>query len=479
MSPASPALAPFEPSPSDPFDRRKAAHLLRRAGFGASPSEVSEAVERGLEGAVESLFDAAEAEKQEAEFQATFAAVSAALTSFEETEGLQAWWVYRMARTRVPLREKLTLFWHGHFATSDEKVENTGLMHDQVETIRRHAWGNVRDLTLAMAKDPAMIVWLDGESNSKRHPNENFARELMELFTCGIGHFTEKDVKEAARAFTGWHRDGASFAFHPEDHDNGRKTFLGRSGRLDGADVVDILMQHPATPRALAAKLLRFFSAPEPPAAVVDEAAALFVRTRLDVKWFLRELFMSRWFYSPECYRTRLASPVEYVVGSVRSLGVRWAAPGLVDHLDKMGQRLYQPPNVKGWDGERRWINSGTWAARQAFADELARLDEDNPLADDLDLGKTVPADVNDPEKVIEALADALLQGDLSAEARSDLAELLVTADEGENGDDKGGTAADAPGRDEASFRDDEGVRAARTRRALGVLLSLPECHAY
>src|SRR4051812_14391292 len=159
-------LLPFEPSPADPFDRRKAAHLLRRAGFGASRMEISRALEMGLEGTVDSLFDSTEADTQESAFQATFEAVSGALVGFGETEGLQAWWVYRMAQTRTPLREKLALFWHGHFATSNEKVENSWLMHKQVETIRKLGLGNIRDLTLAMARDPAMIVWLDGASNS-------------------------------------------------------------------------------------------------------------------------------------------------------------------------------------------------------------------------------------------------------------------------------------------------------------------------
>ena len=236
-----PLLQPFEASASNPFDRRKAAHLLRRAGFGAAPVEISKAVELGVEGAVESMFETAATAAQEAEFQATFDAVSGKLVDFGETDGLQAWWVYRMVHSRSPLVEKLTLFWHGHFATSNEKVEDSGLMHNQVETLRKHAFGNVRALTLAIAKDPAMIVWLDGESNTKAHPNENFARELMELFTCGIGHYTEKDVQEAARAFTGWHREGASFAFRPDEHDGGRhRSFLGKSGRLDGTKTLSI-----------------------------------------------------------------------------------------------------------------------------------------------------------------------------------------------------------------------------------------------
>ncbi len=479
MSSTASALIPYEPGPADPFDHRKAAHLLRRSGFGAAPDEVTKAVEVGFEGTVDALFDASVAEQQDAEFQAAFDAVSGKLASFGETEGLQAWWIYRMIQSRTPLREKLTLFWHGHFATSNEKVENSWLMHRQIETLRRLALGNIRDLTLAMAHDPAMIVWLDGESNTKEHPNENFARELMELFTCGIGNYTESDVREAARAFTGWHRENANFAFRPDDHDPGRKKFLGKTGRLDGSDIVDLLMQSPATPRTLAVKLLRFFAAPEPSHDIIEEATSLLIRTRLDVKWFLRELFLSRWFYSDACYRTRLASPVEFVVGSVRTLGARWAAAELVEHLNRMGQRLYAPPNVKGWDGETNWINSSTLAARQAFAEELARLDSgENELGNSFDLAKIVPPEWNDPRKIVERLTAILVQGELSSDSRASIAGFLETPGEDED-DDMEEDEDDKAKRGAETFRDDPGVRAVRIRRALGVLLGLPEYQAY
>ncbi len=454
-------LAPWSPGGSDAFDARKAAHLLRRSGFGAPPADVEKAVKEGLEATVEALFEAADDEDRD--FARTFEAISGTLEDFEDTDRLRAWWVYRMVRTRVPLREKLTLFWHGHFATSNEKVENTHLMHRQVETIRRLALGNFRELALAMARDPAMLIWLDGDKSTKAHPNENFARELMELFTCGIGHYTEADVQAAARAFTGWNRDEAEFAFKAEEHDAGRKRFLGRSGRFDGGDIVDILMQEPATARHVAARLLRFFAAPEPPPEVVDEAAALLERTRLDVKWFLRELFQSRYFYSPACYRARISSPVEFVVGTVRTLGVRWAAPQLVERLNAMGQALLAPPNVKGWDGEARWINSNTWAARTASARLIAQLDGENPFAANLDLPSLVSSKSREPSEVVDRLAEVLFQGDLAPDPRRELAEFLLTADDGE--------ASQA-------FRDDDEVRARKTRALVGLMLALPEYHA-
>jgi hypothetical protein len=454
-------LAPYEPGPADPFDRRKAAHLLRRSGFGAAPEAIDRALAEGLEATVESLFD--EASDEEEAYQRTFDAINGRLLNLGEIEPAQAWWVYRMLTTRVPLREKLTLFWHGHFATGADKVDNPRLMHQQIETIRRHAWGNVRALTLAIARDPAMLVWLDGESSTREHPNENFARELMELFTCGIGHYTETDVQEAARAFTGWHREGADFVFHGDDHDPDRKRFLGKSGRFDGTDVIDILMQQPATLRFLARKLLRFFAAPEPPDPVAAEAAAVLDRTRLDVKWFLRELFQSRYFYSPDCYRTRISSPAEFVLGTIRTLDVRWPAPALVEFLDRMDQRLLAPPNVKGWDGEQKWINSSTWAARVDFGRSIAFLSAGDGFGPDLDIPRLVPANLKDPSRVIDTLATLLLQGELSPEARSDLAEFLVSTDEG---------------RSLERFRDDDDFRTEKTRGALGLILSLPEYHA-
>ena len=454
-------FAPWSPGVDDPFDSRKAAHLLRRSGFGASPDEIARAVKDGLEATVEGLFD--EAEDESRLFAQTFEAIAGQFADFSEVDQLRGWWAYRMVKTRAPLREKLALFWHGHFATSIEKVEDAHLMSRQVDTIRRLAWGNFRELVLAIARDPAMIAYLDGDSNTKARPNENFGRELMELFTCGIGHYTEADVKEAARAFTGWHREGAEFAFRPEAHDDARKRFLGRSGRFDGGDVVDILMQDPATPRRIATKLLRFFAAPEPSAEVVEEAGKLLERTRLDIKWFLRDLFQSRYFFSPACYRSRIGSPAEFVVGTVRTLGARWAGRQIAERMGQMGQALFAPPNVKGWDGETRWINSSTWAARTSCARAISELEGGGPFAATLDLKGLVPTSITEPAAVVDRLVEILLQGDLAPEPRRELAEFLVTAD-GEN--------------NSQAFRDDEDVRAARTRAMLGFLLAIPEYHA-
>jgi uncharacterized protein (DUF1800 family) len=455
-------LAPY----AGPWDARAAAHLLRRAGFGAAPPEIERAVRQGRDAAVAALFEDA---GQEAEFRETFTRVNATLADFSDVGQLQAWWCYRLRQTRTPLREKLTLFWHGHFATSHQKVGDAYLMHRQCETLRRLAWGNFRDLVAAVARDPAMLVYLDGESNTREHPNENFARELLELFTLGIGHYAEKDVLAAARAFTGWHRDGAKFVFHADQHDAGPKEFLGRAGPLDGGDVLDVVLEQPALPPFLARKLLAFFACPEPPAAVVDEAAGLFRRGRLEVRPLLDALFRSQFFHGPACRRTRIASPAELVIGTCRALGVRMAATSLRDLMTTLGQELFAPPSVKGWDGERKWINASTWAARVAFGQQIADLTGDNEFAGDIDVKALVPADGADAARVVDLLAGRLLEDALSAEKRAEMVKFLVTVQE------DGQEPKERPER----FRDDAEFREQQVRALLGVLLGLPEYHAY
>ena len=451
-------FAAWTPTEHDRFDVQKAAHLLRRSGFGGSPEQVAKSVSEGVEASVEGLF--ADDSAEDRDFARTFEAIAGSLEDFSDADRLRAWWVYRMVKTSSPLREKLTLFWHGHFATSVEKVEDVHLMHGQVETIRRLALGNFRDLVLALAKDPAMLVWLDGQASTKAHPNENFGRELMELFTVGIGNYTEGDVQAAAKAFTGWNREGAEFRFKADEHDGSRKQFLGKTGRFDGGDIVDLLIQHPATARRVATQLLRFFACPEPAAKVIDEAALLLERTRLDIKWFLRELFQSRYFFSTACYRTRISSPAEFVVGTTRTLSVRWASPELVGRMATMGQVLYAPPNVKGWDGETKWINSSTLAARSAFGSEIANLAEEGPFAATLDLARLVPDSIREPSEVVDHLVAILFQGALPVATRRELAEFLVTREEA-NGSQ--------------AFREDDDFRRQKTRSLLGLLLALPE----
>jgi uncharacterized protein (DUF1800 family) len=292
---------------------------------------------------------------------------------------LRAWWLREMLETDSPLTERMTLFWHNHFVSSQQKVKSSALMAKQNQTLRRHALGNFRELLHAIAKDPAMVVYLDNVSNKKGSPNENFAREVMELFTLGEGHYSERDIKEAARAFTGWSLDRSTgeFRFYRALHDNGEKTVLGRSGRLKGEEVLDILLAQPSTAEFITAKLWREFVSPQPDAAEVQRIAAAFRSSRYDIPTVLRALFSSKHFYAPENRAALIKSPVELVVGSFRQFGVQpqdLRAASLVTR--QLGQDLFAPPNVKGWPGGDAWINSSTLLARRQLLARLTRGEE-------------------------------------------------------------------------------------------------------
>jgi uncharacterized protein (DUF1800 family) len=421
---------------------------------------IQQVEDQGLEALVRELLE--DAPDQEAEFQQTFERIRNDLMDFSQADQLQAWWCYRMLRTRTPLKEKITLFWHGHFTTSLPKVEDAYLVHRQIEMLRTHGLGNFRDLLRAVCHDPAMLVYLDSDANSKEHPNENFARELMELFTIGVGNYTEVDVREAARAFTGWTREGAEFHFNTDQHDNGFKQFQGHNGRLNGNHIMDILLQHSALPHFLARKLLVFFANPQPSEEVVAEAGRVLKEGGLNIKHFLNALFLSRYFHSPVCRGTRIASPVEYVVGACRSLGVRMSATQVRTHLVAMGQELLAPPTVKGWDGEKKWINTNAWAARTAFAQELADLTKSSEFSPHLDIEQLVPGVMTDPKDIVDQLAGRLLDGRLPPDKRAELARYMLLK-EGK------------PNRE--AFQSDDDFRAHQTRNAVAVLLSLPEYH--
>ena len=290
---------------------------------------------------------------------------------------LKAWWLEEMLATPSPLRERMTLFWHNHFVSSQQKVKSVALMAAQNQLLRQHALGNFADLLHAVAKDPAMLVYLDSASSRKEQPNENFAREVMELFTLGEGHYGEHDIQEAARAFTGWSIEPASGAFRwrPFIHDRGVKTVLGESGNFDGDQVLDILLRQPATAEFIVTKLWREFISPQPDAAEVKRIAAAFRQSGYDIPTALRRLFLSPAFWSPENRASLVKSPVELVVGSLRQFRVTVpdATPLALLLARQMGQNLLAPPNVKGWPGGEAWISSSLLLARQQYLDKLLR----------------------------------------------------------------------------------------------------------
>ena len=283
-----------------------------------------------------------------------------------ETRRLALWWADRMVATPRPLEEKMTLFWHGHFATSEAKVRDYRKLLLQNRTLREHATGNFRDLLMAVMRDPAMLVYLDNGQNVKDHPNENFGRELLELFTMGVGNYTERDIREASRAFTGWTNDAVEFRFDRDKHDDGTKDFLGQRGAFDGDDIVDIILAQPVTAEFVSSKLYRFFVREDPSATTKTRLARVFREADYELKPLLRTIFLSRDFYSAPSVATQIKSPVQLLVSTYRKLGLS-GAPTIPDfnaQTRRLGQALLYPPNVAGWSGGRTWITPATLLER-------------------------------------------------------------------------------------------------------------------
>ena len=286
----------------------------------------------------------------------------------EEALALKAWWYQELLATPSPLTERMTLFWHNHFTSSVKKVKWPALLYRQNVLLRRHALGSFRDMLFQIAKDPAMILYLDTQTNRKDHPNENFARELFELYTLGEGQYSEQDIKEAARAFTGWHvalRHGGEVTFHRQQHDSGVKRVLGRTGMLSSDDVLAILLEHPQCAIHLTNKLWREFVSAESDAREVERLAATFRNNRYQVKLLVRGLLLSPHFWAMENRGTLVKSPVELLVGTTRMFQLPVKDTEVFAKYGKrLGQDLFAPSNVKGWPGGTRWITSTTLLAR-------------------------------------------------------------------------------------------------------------------
>jgi hypothetical protein len=353
-----------------PWNRKWVAHLYRRAAFGPSPADTDRALEDGFARTLDRLMagepDAAE----------RLELLTDTGRYYSDPLQLRVWWLYSMVEGGHPVREKLTLFWHNHFATSYAKVRSTKLMFEQNATLRKHALGKFRPFLLDMSRDTAMLVWLDSNQNVKGAPNENYAREVMELFSLGVGNYTEKDIQEAARAFTGWHHDPevTTYEYNPSLHDDGSKTVLGRTGKWGGEDVVRICTEQEACAKFLVGKLYGFLvSETAPPKGLLTPLEERYRKSGYDTADLVRAVIGSKLFFSEHAYRKRVKWPVEYALGVVRAV-----VPGRVplgdvaEPLAKMGQVLFAPPNVKGWRTGTDWLNSATLLARNNFAESVA-----------------------------------------------------------------------------------------------------------
>ena len=296
---------------------------------------------------------------------------------------LRGWWLQEMVTTPSPLTEKMVLFWHNHFVSSQQKVRQPQYLYRQNLLLREHALGNFGTFLHAIARDPAMVIYLDNASNRKGQPNENFAREVMELFTLGEGHYTESDVKEAARAFTGWSIDPSTgaFLYRVQAHDDGMKTVLGKTGPLDGGAVLDILLAQPQTAQLIMRKLWREFISAEPDEAEVRRIASVFRDSRYNIRTALRAMLVSDAFYAPQHRAALIKSPVDLVVGTLRQFQFTTSdAQPFALVVAQLGQNLFSPPNVKGWPGGESWINATTLLARKQFLDRLFRAEEMRPM---------------------------------------------------------------------------------------------------
>ncbi len=375
LSDPSLAWSPFEPGSDKPWDLARVAHLHRRAGF-AAPWAVLERDRRdGPKASIQRLLDgeARTADgKPAAEFESLLDQMGRQLAPAAALPRLQGIWLYRMIFTAHPLRERMTLFWHNHFATSNAKVENPALMQRQNDLLRTHALGAFPALINAIGKDPAMLIWLDSTVNRKAKPNENYAREVMELFTLGRGHYSEKDIQEAARAFTGWFVVRDRFQEISAQHDDGEKTVLGQTGRFDGNDIPPLLLRQPACAEFLCGKLVRYFVT-EVDAVTPELIAPLaqhFRDSGYNVRTVVERILSSNLFHDEALRRHRVKSPVELTVGTIRALEVlkpTLPVDQLAEACGRMGQKLYAPPSVAGWDWGPSWANSTTMLARTNF----------------------------------------------------------------------------------------------------------------
>lgn len=371
----------------------EARHLLLRTGWAATPQQVAatarltraEAVDRLLAGTRREATTPLPAELQTFEPPPRRRELSEdERRAFQRDQvrlglDMRAWWFAEMLATDSPLSEKMTLFWHNHFVSSQQKVKFPALLVEQNRLLRQHALGNFGTLLHAIARDPAMVLYLDSAQNRRSAPNENFARELMELFTLGEGHYGERDIKEAARAFTGWSvdRDTGAFRFYRFQHDDGQKTVLGQSGALDGDDVLDILLAQPATAEFLTRKLWREFISPEPDAAEVARLAQVLRQSRYQIQPWLRAMLLSPAFWAPAHRGVLVKSPVEFLLGLVKTLDVAGVDPRVLAAASRqLGQDLFNPPNVKGWPGGEAWINATTLLTRKQMVERLFRADE-------------------------------------------------------------------------------------------------------
>ncbi len=397
-------MSPFRPSVTEPFDLEAKAHLCRRAAFGASPRLL-----RRLKGkdprACARFFVQGEAQTVDFQKIAGWRDVFQVLGSNSVVAGA---WLARMQLTRHPLRERLSLFWHDHFATGARKVQNPLWMDDQVMAFEEEGLGSFPSLLNRVVKGPAMLKWLDADKNRRGHPNENLGRELLELFTLGRGHYSEKDIQEAARALTGWRIHRGEFSFRRKAHDKGPKTILGETANFDGDALLDLLVGRPACAEFLATKLCRAFVGPKVPKEAVQEFAQVLRKQKLHIGRSIEVLLASRLFYEPRFRMAKVRSPIAFLLWMTRSMEAFMAPLPLYRAAAKLGQRLLDPPDVGGWPEGEAWLAEAPWILRARIASRIARGKNPGPMFPNLE---TRMAEMTPEEALGEMLRRLYPQG--------------------------------------------------------------------
>jgi uncharacterized protein (DUF1800 family) len=450
-----PPANPFVPDYDRPWDIRRVSHLLRRACFGVSETSLAETLAKSPREAIHHLLDYDPAVDPLNDLLEQLQG----FVTFQEIKPVQEWCFYRMLYSPRPLQEKLMLFWHNRFATSAQKVDTASMMHGQMEMFRRQGIGGFRNLVKSIARDPAMLVWLDGQYNRKGKPNENFAREVMELFTLGINSYTEHDIRELARAFTGWQLNRGNAFFNKQLFDDGVKSIFNMTGPYDMDTSIDLILQQPNAPAFLAKHLLQEFVHPQPTEMMVKHYAGRLLATDWDVKAVLTEILSSRLFFSDWAYRSKIKSPIELAVGAVTALGGKVNTKFLREQTAKMGQNILFPPNVKGWDGEQDWINANTVMLRFNFGESLA-TQRANEFARKSDMEKwLLEHNIRTSDDIVDHYATLLLDGNLLPAVRNALLNYMNHGTKNEP----------------APFVLEQDALNAKVRGLLHLLMSMPE----
>jgi hypothetical protein len=408
----------YKPSADAPWDMRRVGHLYRRAAFGATWPELQAGLTKGPQACVDELLKGGP----------DGPAWPDSIRKGNVGPQIPAWWLKRCLETQDPLREKLTIFWHNHFATSNSKVNNAGYMLGMIGLFHKHALGSFAKLLQEVSVDPAMMVWLDTNASKKGMPNENYARELMELFSLGIGTYTEQDIREAARAFTGYEIKDGKGTINPAQHDDTAKTLLGKSGKFKAEDIVNICLEQKSCPYFIAGKLFKFFISDSitPGRELLQPVAEEFRKSGYDFGKLVETMLRSNLFFSDHAIRTKVKSPVDFAVGVVRALEGNVSALALAQALEGLGQRLGYPPSVKGWDGGPAWLNGQTLLFRQNLALALTSTEDDRfkSRTDPARLARKYQEDAGDHP--VDFFLQLFLQGDVPGGTRERLIDYLA-----------------------------------------------------